>query len=64
MPTFGEVLKCIFSDLYIFVFLRQLEKERNDLVRTKNDMSLDLERLLNQKEVSLWYSCEFQNQRT
>lgn len=30
---------------------RQLEKERDDLVRTKNNMSLDLERLLNQKEV-------------
>ncbi|XP_062569108.1 progesterone-induced-blocking factor 1-like [Saccostrea cucullata] len=30
--------------------VQQLEKERNDLVRTKNNMSLDLERLLNQKE--------------
>lgn len=33
---------------------RQLEKERDDLVRTKNNMSLDLERLLNQKEVR-WF---------
>lgn len=33
---------------------RQLEKERDDLVRTKNNMSLDLERLLNQKEVC-WF---------
>ncbi|XP_052675379.1 progesterone-induced-blocking factor 1-like [Crassostrea angulata] len=30
--------------------VQQLEKERDDLVRTKNNMSLDLERLLNQKE--------------
>ncbi|XP_041358363.1 progesterone-induced-blocking factor 1-like [Gigantopelta aegis] len=30
--------------------LRKLEKERGDLIRTKNQMSLDLERLLNQKE--------------
>lgn len=33
---------------------RQLEKEGDDLVRTKNNMSLDLERLLNQKEVR-WF---------
>ncbi|KAJ8297810.1 hypothetical protein KUTeg_024341, partial [Tegillarca granosa] len=30
--------------------VRRLEKERNDMVKTKNQMSLDLERLLNQKE--------------
>ncbi|CAL1531375.1 unnamed protein product [Lymnaea stagnalis] len=30
--------------------LRKMEKEREDLVRTHNQMSLDLERLLNQKE--------------
>ncbi|XP_059147396.1 progesterone-induced-blocking factor 1-like [Physella acuta] len=30
--------------------VRKLEKERDDLARTQNQMSLDLERLLNQKE--------------
>ncbi|XP_048243821.1 progesterone-induced-blocking factor 1-like [Haliotis rufescens] len=30
--------------------LRKTERERTDMVRTKNQMSLDLERLLNQKE--------------
>lgn len=38
---------------------RQLEKERDDLVRTKNNMSLDLERLLNQKEVRWFHFTRF-----
>ena len=32
-------------------FCRRLEKERNSLTKGKNQMAIDLERLLNQKEV-------------
>ena len=40
------------SLLLIFCFNRQLQKEKNELSQTKNQLTLDLERLLNHKEVS------------
>lgn len=43
------------KDLKYVLFYRKLSKEKEDLVRTKNQMSLDLERLLNQREVGILF---------
>lgn len=37
---------------YKVFFNRKLEREKADILKTKNQMALDLERLLNQREVS------------
>ena len=35
----------------VYFLYRRLEKEKTDILKTKNQMALDLERLLNQREV-------------